>query len=114
VVETWHDLCAIERSGGYHGDYHVLGGALCPLEGVGPDDLTVEVLVGRIGPIHKEVVLAMNQTPEGEATATYVVRSLRDKEILITRLAQGVPAGGSLEYTDRLTLCKALSERKVY
>lgn len=118
VVETWHDLCAIERSGGYAGLYHVLGGALCPLDGIGVDDLTVEVLLARlaarVGQERTEVVLAMNQTPEGEATASYVARALRNQNVVVTRLAQGVPAGSALEFTDRLTLCKAMAERKAF
>lgn len=114
VVETWHDLYAIERSGGYQGVYHVLGGAICPLDGIGPDDLTIDALVDRIDDTHKEIILAMNQTPEGEATAAFIARKLESKNIKITCLARGVPVGASLEFTDRLTVHKALSERRVF
>lgn len=114
VVETWHDLYAIERSGGYEGVYHVLGGAICPLDGIGPDDLTINALVERVGDAHKEIILAMNQTPEGEATAAFIARKLEAKGKKITCLARGVPVGASLEFTDRLTVHKALSERRVF
>ncbi len=123
VVETWYDLTAIERSGGYNGEYHVLGGALSPLDGIGPEDLSVDVLIQRITPVDedqntgqpakaREVILAMNQTPEGEATASFVARALRGKPVTITCLARGMPVGSTLEFMDRLTLNKALSERR--
>lgn len=114
VVETWYDLTAIERSGGYNGEYHVLGGALSPLDGIGPEDLSVEVLEARIGQETKfrEIILAMNQTPEGEATAVFVSRALRGKPVTVTCLARGMPVGSTLEFMDRLTLNKALSERR--
>lgn len=123
VVETWYDLTAIERSGGYNGEYHVLGGALSPLDGIGPEDLSVETLAQRLdnkieslpgGAAGKpsEIILAMNQTPEGEATAVFVSRALRGKSITVTCLARGMPVGSTLEFMDRLTLNKALSERR--
>jgi recombination protein RecR len=114
VVESWHDLCALERSGGYQGEYHLLGGAICPLDGIGPDDLTINALVLRINESHKEIILAMNQTPEGEATAAFIARKLTGKGITLTCLARGVPVGSSLEFTDRLTVHKALAERRVF
>lgn len=114
VVESWHDLYAIERSGGYQGEYHLLGGAICPLDGVGPDDLTIDALVQRVNETHKEIILAMNQTPEGEATAAFIARKLSGKEITLTCLARGVPVGSSLEFTDRLTVHKALAERRMF
>lgn len=115
VVETWRDLIAIEKTGGYFGRYHVLGGALCPLDGVGPDDLTIKQLIGRVEnePI-KELIFAFNQTPEGEATASFISIKLQGKEVKITCLARGLPVGSSLEAMDRLTVYKALSERRIF
>lgn len=115
VVETWHDLFAIERTGSYKGVYHVLGGVLYPLEGIGPEQLTVEQLKQRLE-IHggDEIVLALNQTPEGEATAAYIAKKLEGLSIKITCLARGVPVGSTLEYMDRLTLHKAITERRLF
>ncbi|HBY05588.1 TPA: recombination protein RecR [Candidatus Dependentiae bacterium] len=112
VVETWYDLHTLEKSGGYTGEYHVLGGALSPLDGIGAEDLSIDRLLRRIDGSCNEIILAMNQTPEGEATAALVARALRNKSIKITCLARGVPVGGTLEYMDRLTVCKALLERR--
>lgn len=112
VVETWHDLYAIEKSGGYRGEYHVLGGALNPLEGIGADQLKIRELYVRAGDQYKEIVLALNQTPEGEATVAFIMRGLKAKPLQVTSLARGVPVGSSLEFTDRLTLHKAISERR--
>lgn len=114
VVETWQELLSIERTGAYLGVYHVLCGVICPLNGFGPEDLTIEQLVKRIDKDTKEVILATNQTPEGEATAAFIARKLKDKNIKITCLARGMPVGSSLEYMDRLTVYKALSERKFF
>lgn len=115
VVETWHDLYAIEKSGGYSGLYHVLGGVIYPLDGIGPDDLTIVPLVQRAqSGLHDELILALNQTPEGEATASYIAHKLKGSTITLTRLARGVPVGGSLEFTDRLTVQRALSERRPF
>jgi recombination protein RecR len=114
VVETWHDLYAIEKTGAYRGVYHVLGGALYPLEGVGPDDLTIKELKARAHSNCKEIILAMNQTPEGDATAALIGRTLQGLPIKITCLARGVPVGSSLEYIDRLTVHKALTERRPF
>lgn len=115
VVETWHDLYAIEKTSGYTGVYHVLGGVICPLEGVGPEDLTINALIARItqNPCN-EIILAMNQTPEGEATSAFIARKLQDKECKVTCLARGIPVGSSLESMDRLTVFKALSERRLF
>lgn len=112
VVETWYDLMAIERAGGYRGVYHLLGGALSPLDGIGPENLSVPALVARLNDSTREIILACNQTPEGEATAAYVVRALEGQSVLITRLARGLPVGAALEFMDKLTLSKALSERR--
>jgi len=115
VVETWQEILAIEKTKGFLGVYHVLGGSISPLEGIGPEDLTIDALLGRVsnGTI-KEIILATNQTPEGEATATYISRKLKDKNIEISCLARGLPVGSSLEGMDRLTVFKALSERRPF
>lgn len=115
VVQTWQDLMAIEQTGGYDGVYHVLGGVIYPLEGVGPEDLTIESLVQRVHTSEiAEVILATNQTPEGEATAAYIARKLQPTNVKVSCLARGVPVGSSLEFMDRLTVMKALSERRVF
>lgn len=115
VVETWQEILAIEKTKGYNGVYHVLGGAMCPLDGVGPEDLTINDLVKRVnkGEI-KEIILATNQTPEGEATAAFIVRKLKEKNVVISCLARGLPVGSLLESMDRLTVYKALSERRPF
>jgi recombination protein RecR len=108
-------LLAIEKTQGYMGVYHVLGGVISPLEGISVDDLTIEPLIERIE--HKninEVILATNQTPEGEATAAFIARKLRDKNVVVSCLARGLPVGSSLEAMDRLTVYKALSERRPF
>lgn len=115
VVETWHDLCAVEKSGSFTGVYHVLGGAICPLDGMGPEDLTIEQLRLRCQTGVDELILALNQTPEGEATAAFTARRLEGVPgIKITCLSRGVPVGSSLESMDRLTIFKALSERRLF
>jgi recombination protein RecR len=115
VVESWHELLSIEKTGGYAGVYHVLGGVICPIDGVGPDDLTIESLIKRVPARQvKELILAMNQTPEGEATASYIAHKLKGSDVTISCLARGIPVGSSLEYMDRLTLYKALSERRPF
>lgn len=115
VVESWQEIFAIEKTRGYDGVYHVLGGVISPLDGVGPEDLTIDFLIDRViaGNAH-EVILATNQTPEGEATATYIARKLKDKNIIISCLARGLPVGSLLEGMDRLTVFKALSERRPF
>ncbi|HEV2601693.1 MAG TPA: recombination mediator RecR [Candidatus Babeliales bacterium] len=114
VVETWQELMAIEKTGGYNGVYHILGGVICPLEGIGPDNLTINQLLGRVDSDVKEIIFALNQTPEGEATAAYIASKLQASSVLITCLARGIPVGSSLEYIDRLTVYKALSERRPF
>ncbi len=115
VVETWQELLVIEKTGGYNGVYHVLGGAICPLDGVGPEDLSIEPLVSRVKNNNvREVILATNQTPEGEATAAFIASKLKDSSVKISCLARGVPVGSSLEFMDRLTVYKALSERRPF
>lgn len=115
VVETWQEILAIEKTKGYNGCYHVLGGSISPLDGVGVDDLTITQLIERVDKgIIKEIILATNQTPEGEATATYIARKLKGKNVIISCLARGLPVGSSLEGMDRLTVFKALSERRPF
>ena len=115
VVETWQEILAIEQTKGYLGVYHVLGGSISPLEGVGPEDLTIDALINRVGNgIIKEIILATNQTPEGEATATYIARKLKGTALEVSCLARGLPVGSSLEGMDRLTVFKALSERRPF
>ena len=112
VVERASDLPAIERTG-YRGLYHVLGGALSPLGEIGPEDLAVEPLVERVrgGGVH-EVILACNPTVEGEATAHYLARALLPARVRVTRIAQGLPVGSDVEYTDQATLARALAGRR--
>lgn len=114
VVETWQELFAIEKTDGYIGVYHVLGGAICPLEGIGPDELTIAQLIERVDKGAKEIILATNQTPEGEATAAYIARKLKGKDVVVSCLARGLPVGSSLEAMDRVTVYKALSERRPF
>lgn len=112
VVEQPQDAMAMERSHGYTGVYHILHGCLSPLDGIGPEDLTIRELMQRIdaGGI-KEIVLATNSNVEGEATAGYLTQLLRTKEVVISRIAHGLPIGSDLEYVDELTLAKALENR---
>jgi recombination protein RecR len=113
VVEEPRDLVAVERVGQFDGLYHVLGGAISPIEGIGPDQLHVRELVLRLGADDvQELILCMNPNIEGEATALYLARLLAETGIRITRLASGLPVGGDLEYADELTLGRALSGRQ--
>ncbi len=115
VVETWQDLLVIEKTEGYNGLFHVLGGAVCPLEGIGPQDLAIDPLIKRVRESSvKEIILATNQTPEGEATAAFIARRLKDTSVMVSCLARGVPVGSSLEFMDRVTIYKALSERRPF
>ncbi len=113
VVEEPRDLIAMERTAEFHGLYHVLGGAISPIEGVGPDQLHVRELVVRLGDDQvTELILCTNPNIEGEATALYLARLLAETGIRITRLASGLPMGGDLEYADELTLGRALQARR--
>ncbi len=115
VVEAPSNLLALERTRAYRGLYHVLGGALSPLKDVGPDDLRLRELMERVGRGETtEVILATNPDVEGEATAVYLSRLLKPLEIQVTRLAQGLPAGADLEFTDDLTLRRAYEGRREY
>jgi recombination protein RecR len=113
VVEEPRDLVAIEKTREFRGRYHVLGGAISPIEGVGPDDLHIRELLGRIQPDGiREVILATNPNVEGEATAMYLARLLSPLGVRVTRLASGLPVGGDLEYADEVTLGRAFAGRR--
>lgn len=112
VVEQPQDALTIEASREYHGLYHVLGGLISPLDGVGPDSLRIDSLVARVGELGvREVVVATNPTVEGDTTALYVKRALGELGVRVTRLATGIPVGGDLEYADRLTLARSFRGR---
>jgi recombination protein RecR len=113
VVEEPLDVLALERTGGFHGRYHVLQGVLSPIEGVGPDDLTIRGLMERVRAGEaKEVILATNPSMEGDATALYLRQQLLALGVRVTRLARGLPVGGDLEYADQHTLLRALAGRQ--
>lgn len=113
VVEEPSDIASIERSGEFRGLYHVLGGRLSPIDGVGPGDLAIDALLARIEPeAVREVILATNPSMEGEATALYLQRLLVPRGVRITRIARGLPVGGDLEYADGVTIAQALSARR--
>ena len=115
VVSDIRDVIAIENTGQYKGLYHVLGGVISPIEGIGPSDLTIGSLVERLADAEvKEVVLAISPTMEGDTTAFYITRKLRDFKVRITTIARGVPVGGELEYTDEITLGRSIIERTSY
>lgn len=113
AVEEASDIGAIERAGEFRGQYHVLGGRLSPLDGVGPEDLTIPQLVERVsaGSVH-EVIIATNPSLEGEATALYLQRQLASYPLTVSRIARGLPVGGDLEYADGVTIAQALSARR--
>ncbi len=113
VVEEPKDVVAIERTREFRGNYHVLGGAISPIDGIGPDDLRVRELMTRLasGEV-QEVIIATDPNLEGEATATYLSRLLRDVGLTVTRLASGLPVGGDLEYADEVTLGRAFEGRR--
>lgn len=114
VVEEASDIDAIEGSGEFKGLYHVLGGHLSPLDGIGPDDLRIESLCGRLanGSGVREVIVATNPSMEGEVTATYLREVLTPAGVSVSRIALGLPVGGDLEYADRVTIAQALSARR--
>lgn len=113
VVEEALDVLALERTGGYQGRYHVLRGALSPIEGIGPEDLTIGQLVARVeaGGV-REIILATNPSMEGDATAMYIQQQMAGLDVRVTRLARGLPIGGDLEYADQSTLLRALMGRQ--
>ncbi len=111
VVENPKDVIAIEKTREYKGLYHVLHGAISPIDNIGPDDIYIKELLSRITPDVKEVIAATNLTVEGEATAIYISRLLSPLGVRVTRIANGIPVGGDLEYADELTLSRALDGR---
>lgn len=113
VVSEPRDIPPIERTGSFSGVYHVLGGALSPLEGIGPDDLHIAELLGRLNdPAIKEVILATNPNIEGETTASYLARLIKPLGLKVSRLASGLPVGGDLEFADEVTLGRAIEARR--
>jgi len=114
VVEGPADLMAIERARSFNGLYHVLHGAIAPLDGIGPDDIKIRELLTRIegSGTAREVIIATNATVEGEATALYLAKVLKPTEVKLSRLARGLPAGGDLEYSDAATLSSAIAGRR--
>lgn len=112
VVQDAKDVIAIERTNEFNGLYHVLGGAISPMQGVSPEDLHITQLIKRLTPEVREVILATNLNAEGETTAMYLARMIAPLEIKTTRIAKGIPAGADLEYADQATLANALEGRK--
>lgn len=113
VVSEPRDIPPIERTGAFEGVYHVLGGVISPLEGIGPDSLHITELLGRINdPAVKEVILATNPNIEGETTASYLARLLKPTGVTVSRLASGLPVGGDLEFADEVTLGRAIESRR--
>ncbi|HTY43530.1 MAG TPA: recombination mediator RecR [Thermoanaerobaculia bacterium] len=112
VVEEPGNLAAIEKTREFKGRYHVLWGALSPLKGIGPDEIDVAGLVARVTPEVREVVLATNPNVEGEATALYLARRLKETGVRLTRIAFGLPVGGDIEYADEVTMARSLENRR--
>lgn len=115
VVEQPNDILSIEKTNEFHGRYHILLGAISPLDGIGPQDLKIKELAERIKKENvKEVIIATNPNSEGETTAIYLLKALKPLEVKITRLAQGLPMGANLEYVDDITMTKALQGRREF
>lgn len=115
VVEDTRDVMAIENTSQYFGLYHVLGGVIMPIEGIGPTDLNIEPLLERVSSSHgtvKEIILALPATMEGDTTAFYITKKLRALGVQVTSIARGVPVGGELEYTDEITLGRSIMNRQ--
>lgn len=113
IVEDVKDLIAIEKSGAYHGKYHVLGGLISPSDGIGPDELNIDKLLNRVESEGiKEIILAISSTIEGETTALFLTSLLNEKNVRVTKIAQGIPVGSNLEYFDQLTLERAIEDRR--
>lgn len=112
VVETIRDVIAIEATQQYNGTYHVLGGVISPLDGIGPDQLQIEGLLGRVGADKvSEIIFALSPTIQGDTTIYYIQKKLKDKDVRITTIARGIAFGGELEYTDEMTLARSLQNR---
>lgn len=117
VVEDTPDVMAIQNTGQYSGLYHVLGGIISPMDGIGPEDVQIDSLIKRVAESDgevKEVILALSTTMEGDTTAFYIIKKLQPYNIKITTIARGIPIGGELEYTDELTLGRSIVTRTVY
>ena len=113
IVEEVKDLIAIEKSGAFHGKYHVLGGLISPSDGIGPDELNIDKLLNRIDSEGiNEVILAISSTIEGETTTLFLTSLLNEKNVRVTKIAQGIPVGSNLEYFDQLTLERAIEDRR--
>lgn len=111
VVEEANDVLALENTGEYRGLYHVLGGALSPLDGIGPDDLKIKELLARLSDDVSEIIIATNPNTEGEATALYLAKLIKPFDVKISRIARGIPVGADLEYADEITLARAIEGR---
>ncbi len=115
VVSQPLDIVAIEKTGLYKGKYHVLHGVISPIDGIGPDDIEIDSLLKRIEKTKpEEIILATNPNLEGETTALYILRQLKDASVRVTKLAHGLPMGGDLEYADQMTLGRALDNRQAF
>lgn len=112
VMESPKDVTALEKTKEYNGLYHVLHGAISPMDGIGPDDIKIKELISRLTPEVTEVIMATNPTVEGEATAMYIARLLKPMGITVTRIAHGIPVGGDIEYADEVTLTRAIEGRR--
>ena len=113
VVEDINDLIAIEKSGAFHGKYHVLGGLISPSDGIGPEELNIDKLLKRITDENiKEIILAISSTIEGETTSIFLSNLLAEKNVRLSKIAQGIPVGSNLEYFDQLTLERAIEDRR--
>ena len=117
VVEATTDAMAIRNTGQYNGMYHILGGRISPIEGIGPDNIRIDSLVDRIknnsGEI-KEIILALSGTMEGDTTAFYITKLLKDYPVKVTSIARGIPVGGELEYADEITLGRSIQTRTLF
>ncbi|BDD02800.1 recombination mediator RecR [Aureibacter tunicatorum] len=117
VVESIKDVLAIENTAHYRGEYHVLGGIISPLEGIGPSDLSIDLLIERVSQHDsevKEVILALSPTMEGDTTAFYISKKLKSCDIKLSTIARGVPIGGEIEYTDEVTLGRSIMTRTLF
>ena len=112
VMESPKDVTALEKTREYNGLYHVLHGAISPMDGIGPDDIKIRELIARLSPEVTEIIMATNPTVEGEATAMYIARLLKPMGITVTRIAHGIPVGGDIEYADEVTLSRAIEGRR--